>query len=390
MVRLGTVAAALGGGIGLFAISLIPLHSAAPAPSFPDPRADAKLTFENAADERAFRIASLKSARVWRPTDPATIDLGVNPRDETGLLSADVVSCRLQPKESSGTTPKFRCVLSNGEVIKVKYGRAVREIHAEVAAARLLSALGFAADEMHLVPRLLCFGCPRFPFRAIWALDWVRARSLVDALPADRYSEFAWVSVERPFPGIEVTAGDDEGWRWDELPAVDERAGGASRAELDALRLMAAFLVHWDNKAANQRLVCQGPADDRPVPTCGQSVAFIQDLGATFGPNKVDLKSWDATPIWADRTACVVSMNGLPYAGATFTPVQVSEEGRRLLASQLARVSQAQVEALFTAARFPHPDGAGPSEAAKAWAAAFARKARAITEGPACPPLAPL
>jgi hypothetical protein len=45
------------------------------------------------------------------------------------------------------------------------------------------------------------------------------------------------------------------------LPLVDPAKGGATRAELDALRLTAILLGHWDNKASNQRLVCEeGPA----------------------------------------------------------------------------------------------------------------------------------
>ena len=38
--------------------------------------------------------------------------------------------------------------------------------------------------------------------------------------------------------------------------SVDPSKGGAPRAHVDALRLLAVFLAHWDNKAENQRLVC--------------------------------------------------------------------------------------------------------------------------------------
>jgi hypothetical protein len=46
---------------------------------------------------------------------------------------------------------------------------------------------------------------------------------------------------------------------------VDPAKGGATRAELDALRLTAILLGHWDNKASNQRLVARkGRAGDDP------------------------------------------------------------------------------------------------------------------------------
>ena len=68
-------------------------------------------------------------------------------------------------------------MLPDGEVVKVKYGHT-GEIHAELAASRLLAALGFGADRMYLVPRLRCFGCVRTPFYTVWALDYVHARDL--------------------------------------------------------------------------------------------------------------------------------------------------------------------------------------------------------------------
>ena len=50
-----------------------------------------------------------------------------------------------------GTTPKFDCERPGNDVIRVKYGRGNPELHAEIAATRLLSALGFGADRMFVV-----------------------------------------------------------------------------------------------------------------------------------------------------------------------------------------------------------------------------------------------
>ena len=62
--------------------------------------------------------------------------------------------------------------------------------------------------------------------------------------------------IERKAFGEEVTAHPDQGWVWKELDLVDENLGGAPKAHRDALKLLAVFLQHGDNKASQQRLVC--------------------------------------------------------------------------------------------------------------------------------------
>ena len=77
---------------------------------------------------------------------------------------------------------------------------ATAEVRAEWR-RHLLTALGFGADRMFYVPRVRCFGCPRFPFAAtrVW---WLSAReAIVRRLPADRYVDFEDVAVERRLPG---------------------------------------------------------------------------------------------------------------------------------------------------------------------------------------------
>ena len=123
---------------------------------------------------------------------------------------------------------------------------------------------------------------------------------------------------------------EEEGWAFHDLSNVDPSVGGATRAEVDALRLMAMFLNHWDNKASNESLVCPSAAG------CDHPLAIMQDVGSTFGPKKVNIDSWSETPIWKDAASCTLSMEDLPYDGGTFADVRISEEGRLLLASAWA------------------------------------------------------
>jgi hypothetical protein len=329
------------------------------------------------------RADALRRAKVWQPSDPGAVDFSENPPDPAGTLSGGIIRCRFLPKPAHGTTTKFDCVLQDGEIVKVKYG-GTGEIPAEVAGTRLLRSLGFGADRMYVVPRVRCYGCPRFPFYLTWALDRLRARDAVTRhLPDDRYTDFEWAVVERRFDGTEIKAGGVAGWAWYELDRVDPTLG-ATRAEIDALRVTAMLLAHWDNKAENQRLVClDTPASgDEP---CRLVSAIIDDLGATFGPNKVDLVNWKATPVWADANRCAISMRRLPYSGGTFADVEITETGRQLIARQLEALSEAQLVSLFRAARFPEYFGDSPGGDPSAWAKAFSEKIRQVSAAGPCP-----
>jgi hypothetical protein len=114
---------------------------------------------------------------------------------------------------------------------------------------------------------------------------------------------------------------------------------------------------------------------------------MIQDLGATFGPLKLDLARWSRARIWADAPSCKVSMKSLPYGGSTFPDAFISEEGRQFLASRLTRLSTAQIRALFEGARiarFSHKRASARN--VDNWIRAFQAKVRAIADRAPCPP----
>ena len=312
--------------------------------------------------------------------DPRSADFSKNPPDPSGLLSADLVQCRHLDKPAGGTSPKFDCVLSDGEVVRVKYG-LTKEIHAEIAASRFLTALGFATDRVYSIQHLRCYGCAREPYYTTKTLDYMHARDVASkAVPDEGYTDFEWVAVERRFDGVTIEAEEDQGWAWFELRDADA-AHPALRAERDALRLAAMLLAHWDNKASNQRLMCRSPQADG---SCPEPTALIQDLGSTFGPSRVDLEAWTKAPIWTDRARCLVSMKMFPYEGGTFPDTHISERGRQLLARQLAALTDQQVTMLFSAARFPEPDGEGRAHA-DSWSAVMRAKIREIADAGPCP-----
>jgi hypothetical protein len=342
-----------------------------PRGDFTPREVDHDLAVEPSARE-AVRAEALRRAKVWRP--PAVplpeADLSRNGDGPGAFAATDLVTCKFVLKSSDGRSPKFQCVLDGGEVVKVKYGRNNPETFGEVAATRLVAALGFGADRVDVVAGVRCIGCPAFPYPKFGIFDALRADD-------SRAVDFDLAVVERRMPGRAI----DGGWSWGELRAIDPAAGGASPAEVDALRLLAVFLAHWDGKPENQRLTCAEGSGAR----CEDPLAYIQDLGQTFGPKSIDLDGWSRTPVWKDAAACGVSLKEMPWAGSTFEDVAISEDGRALLAGLLRQLGEGQVKGLFAGARFTEFFRNARSADEDAWTRAFLHRVAQIADRPPCP-----
>jgi hypothetical protein len=328
--------------------------------------------------ERADAIAR---AQVWRtPATPiGRAQLGADRR------APAMIECRFRFSDLGGTTPKFDCMLPSAKELRVKYGPG-SEVPAEVAATHLLRALGFGADTVTLVERLRCNGCPNEPFVIAKVVEATRTQPVYERVTNNEsYEEFEWAGIEQKFAARPIESESQKGWAFFELDSVDPSKGGAPRAHVDALRLLAVFLAHWDNKSENQRLVCL--SETWPEGTnCPEPFLMLQDLGSTFGPNRVDLDAWEASKIWEDRRACKLSMEDLPYGGGTFGPTRVSERGRRFLAKLLEQLSDAQLTDLFAGARFDKPRSAlKGTTSIPEWVRVFKSRVRTVSEGPPCP-----
>ena len=135
-------------------------------------------------------------------------------------------------------------------------------------------------------------------------------------------------------------------------------------------------------------MICLSEKDWPEGGKCSRPFAMMQDVGSAWGPRKVDIKEWSKAPMWSDRKTCTTSMDALPYHGATFKPVKITEAGRQHLAGLLKQVSDKQLDDLFRSARFDHATGliggvkATPVEE---WVKAFKARAAQITDGPSCP-----
>lgn len=340
---------------------------------------------ERADDVRGDALAR---AAVWLPpaVPPAQARLDVNPEP-----FPDPAVCRFQPSEPSGATPKFDCVFEGGEVLKVKYGKNP-EVHSEAVSARLLSALGFGADRIFVVKTLRCFGCPVDPY----------STTKTTVIDDTRFMDFHNVAIERRLPGRAIDGEKVEGWGWEELDEAQAQGRGASRAQRDALRLMAVVLNNWDNRKDNQRLLClpEGYPPEKGG-HCGKALAYMHDVGGTLGrvqgtlkrlrgqgseERKLDVEAWSQVPVWKDRATCTVGIKSPRLHGATFEETKISEGGRKLLADLLGQLSPAQLEGLFSGAMVAdYGAGKAASTDASRWATVLQGKIRQITEGSPCP-----
>lgn len=292
------------------------------------------------------RLTIIKRAHVWRPIDTASLNLLTGPKVKDAIPFDERVTCTYDyPKKPlSGVTPKFECALSPEDVVKVKYGENNGEVFAEVAGSRLFWALGFYADRMYPV-RVTCVNCPADPFRES-GVEWHLGKS--GTVSTRVYDPAA---IERKFEGAEVEGPKGEGWKWGELDHISAAAGGAPKAHVDALKLLAVFIQHVDSKPGQQAVVCL----EGDMKNCKRPVMLVKDLGSTFGEakkmnyDKMKLDSWAGVKIWKDKATCKGDLTS-SFIGTLSDPT-ISEAGRKFLADRLMLLSDKQIQELFTAAR---------------------------------------
>ena len=101
----------------------------------------------------------IRRSQVWMATDIAAMDLEAGPSGARAFEPGETVRCDFVNRPRGiGSTLKFSCAWDTDRVLKVRYGEENGEVYAQVAATRLLWALGFAADRMYPV-RVICRGC---------------------------------------------------------------------------------------------------------------------------------------------------------------------------------------------------------------------------------------
>lgn len=325
------------------------------------------------------RANYLARAILWEPRNISELTAEqVREGESDSLQPGQEVHCTYlhkTPKELGGSSPKFECRGDDGEIYHIKYGI---KAHTSVAASRLFWALGFGAAISTPIT-VVCKGCPPDPWK----------------MPEEFAEEttFTEAAVVKPKPGKEITIlGKEEvGWSWKkDLPLVSREAGGATLAQIDALKLLTVLIQHGDSKAAQQKLICRQEFYDAKQNECRRPYMYIYDLGYTFGSDglrvhPLDFVKWRHKSVFRSEADCIGNLRqnaGNGRDGLMFP--QISDEGRLFLADLLSRfiTDRSRVVAMFEVA---HMEKADPGHTAQDWAEVFISKTHEIMEHPPCP-----
>jgi len=313
------------------------------------------------------RSDAIEHAEVWAPTSVPSMDLRAGPQGKGAYAPGATVPCDYVFEKPYGGSAKFECAVGPGDDVKVKYGKDNVEVYAEVAATRLMWALGFGSDRWYPVT-VVCHGCPPDPFH-----DQSKRLDSVT---------FDIAAIERKMEGKTMETKPDEGWAWKELDQVDPAAGPDLKTHRDALKLLAVFLQHTDSKPVQQRLIClpEGEVKGHDA-ACTRPFMFIHDSGLTFGrANLLNTNQasgavydrWAAVPIWKDPKKCVGKLSG--SLSGTLTDPVISEAGRKFLADLLVQLTDGQIHDMFDVARF----GQRSNVPIDAWVDLFKKKRQEI------------
>jgi hypothetical protein len=191
---------------------------------------------------------------LWR--DPADIEERDLIHGQGGVQHQPAADgFKFTKEEVDGTNPKFTVRDRSGAKWKVKLGDEARP---ETVATRLVWAAGFYTDEDYLIPLLRVNGLP------------TRLRRGAEYVSPD--GTMLNARLEREIPG-EKKVGI---WKWSDDPFTGTR-------EWNGLRVLMSLINNWDVKDVNNGIYQVGKGDAK------EYVYAVTDLGASFGPARLDL-----------------------------------------------------------------------------------------------------
>jgi hypothetical protein len=381
------------------------------------------------------RDEAIASAVVWKhPGQISSKDMSVG--NGKKFQQDQTVECTFfdgfyKEVADTGKTDKFWCATDDKDPlktkIKIRYGEDNGEVFAEVIASRLFWALGFFADDVYPV-HVNCYNCPNEPWKFLNYLAFAKGESSQKRPPIDmRSSQGRREAIEKAIAYVQddqrqrlargesyktvyspalteskynaeaiepANARTAEGVGLDELAKIDATKGGSSKAEIDALKLLVAFVKHGDSKPSNQRLAC--PKDQIETLAngkvkCKQAHFVMHDLGATFGTgayeilgisagidqsSKMSYAAWKSLPVWKNKATCQAEI-GDALNGTLKNPI-ISEAGRSFLANLISEITDQQIVDLFKAAKVELRKDSAQQASLAEWVELFKQKRNEI------------
>jgi hypothetical protein len=208
----------------------------------------AKSPAEEKAPEATAETTGRAPAVLWRePKDVASRDLFYGPGGRNHAPPSKKFT--FVKEDAAGSNPKFVVRDDNGVRWKIKLGS---EAKPEVAATRLVWAVGYFSDEDYFLPDIRISEMPEHLHRGHKLFS-------DDGTARD-------VRLKREEKGDE-----NEGtWKWKHDPFTGQR-------EWNGLRTLMAVINNWDLKDENNKILIES----------GERIYEVSDLGASFGANGI-------------------------------------------------------------------------------------------------------
>jgi hypothetical protein len=208
----------------------------------------AKSPAKEKAPEATAETTGSAPAILWRePKDLGSRDLFYGPGGRKHAPPSTKFT--FVKEDAEGSNPKFVVRDDNGVKWKIKLGS---EAKPEVAAARLVWAVGYFSDEDYFLPEIRVSELPEH-------LNRGQKLFAPDGTVHD-------VRLKRQ----EKTDEKEGTWKWKHDPFAGQR-------EWNGLRTLMAVINNWDLKDANNKVFLEA----------GEQIYEVSDLGASFGANGI-------------------------------------------------------------------------------------------------------
>ena len=284
-----------------------------------------------APSSEAVRPATPATPVLWRDPGPlATKDLYWGPGDAARAPRPPFVFVQ---EDRTGTKPKVRITDATGVFWTAKFpsqSKTGSEVHAEIAASRLVWALGYFVEEHYFVANETIIGVTGLRQRTSYALG-----------PDGRFSAARFERRQRDV--------SNEG-RWD----LDDNPFAGSR-ELSGLKILAMLVNNWDARLGNtaiRRVVGPSGLEDRYL-LSDLGTAFGRMPGGSIAPTRWNVEDYQTSSfirgLVGDRLVFCHGLDGAP-------PLSVPLEHARWLSSLASQLTHAQIRRAFQAS------GAGSAE----------------------------
>ncbi len=232
-------------------------------------------------------------------------------------------------EDVTGTNPKIKVIDANGVKWNIKFDE---EVHAEVAASRIVWAAGYLVEESYFVPS----------GRAEGVTGLGRAKKFVNTDGSFTNGMFE----KRP----ENIARRGNFWTWESNPFQGTK-------ELSGLAILNALLSNWDAKSTNNNVLGMYDEDGKTV----KEWYLVADWGAAFGKmgsfmshSKWDLDAFNKQAFLDRSSGNQLKLHYTGKMGSALTTVPI--EHARWFSGILGQLTDEQLRDAFRAA------GATPAE----------------------------